>query len=564
MATCQALGLRTKYIGSIGDDERGRIQLESLQSSGIDLEHLQVRRGCANQSAYIVVDEETGERTIFWRRDDCLRNRSGSDPRRPDHPAPGCLHIDGHDTPAVERAASIAREAGIPVTVDVDTIYRGFDRVLPLVDYLVASAEFPARWTGKQDPFRALELLQAEHNMKAAAMTLGSRGALAYASGRFLYSPAFRRGLRGHYRSGGRVSRGILLWAARRVSAGRGSRFFERDGGLELPGFGGPRRHRLGRRGPRIDGLGRETLFAGVLRTHRPRLTAMFPLRDDAPRFDTPFITLALIVVNVAVFVYQFSLAIESPGAQQTFIETFGAIPLRAEQALAGRYPLIEGIGPVFTSVFLHGGWLHLIGNMWFSVDLRRQRRRRVGPLHLSVVLSGLRTPGIPDAHPGEPGIDGAGGRSERRHRGRHGRLPGEVPVRQDHGHWFGSSCSSRRSSCLPSLMLVYWFAIQFFSGAAETGGRRHGRRRVVGARRRVRGRRGSDLVAATPAGAIEGLTIINLHFSPCSLTAEAHGIRTPCFVSRVSCLVKTIDRRLGSLRRRNAGKSRACRDSRG
>ncbi|MDE0164345.1 MAG: PfkB family carbohydrate kinase [Bryobacterales bacterium] len=190
IATCQALGLRTKYIGSIGDDERGRIQLESLQSSGIDLEHLQVRRGCANQSAYIVVDEETGERTIFWRRDDCLR----IDPDQIDADQITCarlLHIDGHDTPAVERAASIARKAGIPVTVDVDTIYRGFDRVLPLVDYLVASAEFPARWTGEQNPFRALELLQAEHDMKVTAMTLGSRGALAYAGGRFLYSPAF-------------------------------------------------------------------------------------------------------------------------------------------------------------------------------------------------------------------------------------------------------------------------------------------------------------------------------------------------------------------------------------
>ena len=42
----------------------------------------------------------------------------------------------------------------------------------------------------------------------------------------------------------------------------------------------------------------------------------MFPIRDDAPRFGTPVVTLLLIVVNVVVFVYQFSLAVESPGAR--------------------------------------------------------------------------------------------------------------------------------------------------------------------------------------------------------------------------------------------------------
>ena len=190
IATCQSLGLRTKYIGSVGDDERGRIQLVSLKSTGIDLEHIQVREGCASQSAYIVVDEETGERTIFWRRDDCLR--IDPDQIQPDQiTCARLLHIDGHDTPAVEKAASIARKAGIPVTVDVDTIYPGFERVLPLVDYLVASSEFPSRWTGEQDPFQALELIQREHKMKVAAMTLGSRGTLALVEETFHYSPGF-------------------------------------------------------------------------------------------------------------------------------------------------------------------------------------------------------------------------------------------------------------------------------------------------------------------------------------------------------------------------------------
>src|SRR5258707_2651381 len=190
MVTCASLGLRTKYIGTLGDDERGRIQMESLLTSGIDLEHVQVRQGCANQSAYIIIDQTTGERTVLWRRDDCLRI-SPSEIKPEQITCARLLHIDGHDTPAVEHAARIAREAGMPVTVDVDTIYHGFDRVLPYVDYLVASSEFPVQWTNESDPFKALQMIQREYQMQVAAMTLGAHGALALAEGRFLYSPAF-------------------------------------------------------------------------------------------------------------------------------------------------------------------------------------------------------------------------------------------------------------------------------------------------------------------------------------------------------------------------------------
>lgn len=190
LVTCSKLGLRTKYIGTVGDDERGRIQIESLRDTGINLDDVEVRANCANQSAYILIDVSTGERTILWRRDDCL----ALDPERiSSEKIAGAklLHIDGHDTPAVARAAEIARQHGIPVTVDVDTIYPGFDRVLPNVDYLIASSEFPGRWTGEQDPFRALEVIQNEYQMQVAAMTLGEFGALARTGGRFIYSPGF-------------------------------------------------------------------------------------------------------------------------------------------------------------------------------------------------------------------------------------------------------------------------------------------------------------------------------------------------------------------------------------
>jgi sulfofructose kinase len=190
LVTCAKLGLSAKYIGTVGDDERGRVQLESLRVSGLNLEDVEVRRNCPNQSAYILVDQSTGERTVLWKRDECLR----IDPASLTPEKITCarlLHIDGHDTQAVARAAEIARAHRIPVTVDVDTIYPGFERVLPNVDYLVASSEFPSRWTSERDPFRALALIQDEYHMPVAAMTLGSHGALARADGRFIYSPAF-------------------------------------------------------------------------------------------------------------------------------------------------------------------------------------------------------------------------------------------------------------------------------------------------------------------------------------------------------------------------------------
>jgi sulfofructose kinase len=190
MVTCATLGLRAKYIGTLGDDERGVIQLESLRSTRVNLDDVEIRANCANQSAYILIDQTSGERTVLWHRDDCLR----IDPAGVTAEKITCarlLHIDGHDTPAVSRAAEIARRHQIPVSVDVDTIYPGFERVLPNVDYLVASSEFPSRWTNDPDPFRALAMLQDEYGMRVAAMTLGADGSLARVDGRFVYSPGF-------------------------------------------------------------------------------------------------------------------------------------------------------------------------------------------------------------------------------------------------------------------------------------------------------------------------------------------------------------------------------------
>jgi sulfofructose kinase len=190
MVACAKLGLRTKYIGSMGDDLRGRIQAQSLLDTSIDLSDVIHRPNCPNQTAYILIDQSTGERTVFWQRDDRLRIQP--EEIRPEMiTCARLLHVDGADTEAVERATRIARQNGIPVTADVDTVYHGFDRVLPNIDYLIMSSEFPVAWTNERDPFQALERIQNEYRMRVAAMTLGAHGAVARANGHYFYSPAF-------------------------------------------------------------------------------------------------------------------------------------------------------------------------------------------------------------------------------------------------------------------------------------------------------------------------------------------------------------------------------------
>lgn len=90
----------------------------------------------------------------------------------------------------------------------------------------------------------------------------------------------------------------------------------------------------------------------------------MIPLKDMTPRRSFPVMTLFLILGNIAVFVYQLSL---SPHGAQALINTYGLVPHKIQLALEGRrYSLAEAFEPLFTCMFLHGGFLHIIGNMLF------------------------------------------------------------------------------------------------------------------------------------------------------------------------------------------------------
>ncbi|MFN4202394.1 MAG: rhomboid family intramembrane serine protease [Tabrizicola sp.] len=81
----------------------------------------------------------------------------------------------------------------------------------------------------------------------------------------------------------------------------------------------------------------------------------MFPIRDHNPSGKTPYVTFALIVINVLVFLSYVSM---DDWDLQRFVLTWGLVPARFTSG--------AGLETLFTSMFLHGGWLHLGGNMLF------------------------------------------------------------------------------------------------------------------------------------------------------------------------------------------------------
>ena len=95
----------------------------------------------------------------------------------------------------------------------------------------------------------------------------------------------------------------------------------------------------------------------------------MLPLKDDVPSRSFPLFTVLLIAANVAAFLYQASLEMAPGGSTRgtaaAFVMEFGAVPCR----ITGFCPNDEFPAPyvtVFTSMFLHGGLLHLAGNMLY------------------------------------------------------------------------------------------------------------------------------------------------------------------------------------------------------
>ncbi len=180
----------------------------------------------------------------------------------------------------------------------------------------------------------------------------------------------------------------------------------------------------------------------------------MFPIKDTQPSYSRPAVTLLLIAVNLLVFLYELSL---DPFSRNHFIASYALVP--------DRLHLIS----LLTSMFLHGGWLHVLGNVWFLwifgdnvEDILGHGRYLLFYLLCGVAAAAVQVLASPDSRVPVIGASGAiagvmGGYLVKFPRARILTLIFIV--------FFFTTVE------LPAvLMLAYWFLIQLFSGVGSIG----------------------------------------------------------------------------------------------
>src|SRR5215211_1187126 len=190
MVALRRLGLKTAYAGRFGSDPEGLFGFQTLKDDDVNVDFAEIVEDARNQIAFITIDARSGERTIVWDRDDRLAYKPEEAPA--EFGAMGSvLHLDAHDPPACVRVAQAARASGTIISADIDNVYEGLPELLPLIDILIGSKEFPRRVTGITDARTALVELKARYGCALVGMTIGSAGAVVYGDGSFIESSGF-------------------------------------------------------------------------------------------------------------------------------------------------------------------------------------------------------------------------------------------------------------------------------------------------------------------------------------------------------------------------------------
>jgi len=183
------LGGRCAIWGHVGDDEFGDKNIAEFRNEGIDTSYLKIVPGGSTQFAFCVAQEGSGHRSIFWKHP----SMGKLNPAELDLAALldcRCLLLDSHHVAAGTAAALAAREAGIPVVLDMERPQPGNDDLLAACDYPILPEVYAKVHSGLEDPIEAGWALHRSLG-RLVIITMGTRGSMAFVDGETYHQPAF-------------------------------------------------------------------------------------------------------------------------------------------------------------------------------------------------------------------------------------------------------------------------------------------------------------------------------------------------------------------------------------
>ena len=168
------LGVSAEIIGGLASDASGEFIISDFNRLGVKTDRVTVVEGATSFVSYIILSLASKSRTCLYNRgtvaDDpsfvCLSAIDGAD----------VLHLDGNYMESAICAAEYAKSKGVTVSLDAGGRYPGIERLLPLVDILIPSAEFALGITGEADIPSAILKLDREYSPKILVVTDGARG----------------------------------------------------------------------------------------------------------------------------------------------------------------------------------------------------------------------------------------------------------------------------------------------------------------------------------------------------------------------------------------------------
>jgi ribokinase len=190
LVTLSRLGARTAFVGKMGDDEFGGFMKSELGKEGVDVTQVVMEPGASSHPTFIVVDQATGGRTIFWSESDVSPLRADEMDREFVTSAQ-ILHLDGLQIEAGLAAARWAKEAGMTVVLDGDTIRHRIDELIGLTNVLITSRNFAAQFTEQSDLEKAMCKMRFL-GPEIVGITLGTDGCILSWGTTILREPAFQ------------------------------------------------------------------------------------------------------------------------------------------------------------------------------------------------------------------------------------------------------------------------------------------------------------------------------------------------------------------------------------